>query len=134
MESESQLRFWRRLESIFHAKIQLGKSSKTDRIMRDVMKVLSYDSTEEGWAIFAMGSETMVTTNGEMALTIMSQCNYWRMETVEFNLLYELKTYMTKMPQFHGCIHVHMPVLGHMPRKVICPECSKQMEMYYTYH
>ncbi|OMO73582.1 hypothetical protein CCACVL1_17209 [Corchorus capsularis] len=133
IESEFQLQFWRRLESIVYSKIQQGKSSKTDRVMREVMKVLSYDSSGGEWAIFTMGSEAMVTTDGKMAMKIMSEYDYWKSQAVGFNFLQGLRNHLTKMPLDHGCIHVHMPVLGHTPGIVTCPECFKQMEMYYTY-
>ncbi|XWS57307.1 hypothetical protein CRYUN_Cryun09bG0162300 [Craigia yunnanensis] len=136
LESEYQWQFWTRLESILHSKIRYGKtvtSYKTDRVMQEALRVVGYGGTGEAWAMFSMGPGAMVTTNGEMALTIMSNYENWKQET-GIRFLEGLKNYKGVISRdVHGCINVHLPVLGQIPGIMICPECSKVMEMFYTY-
>ncbi|XP_022743599.1 protein SIEVE ELEMENT OCCLUSION A-like [Durio zibethinus] len=137
IESEFQWQFWTRLESILYAKIRHGKTVttyKTDRVMQEALKVVGYGGSDEAWAMFSMGPGAMVTTNGEMALTIMSNYQNWRQDTTGLRFLEGIKSYKDAISlNVHGCINVHLPVLGQIPGTMICPECSKTMEMFYTY-
>ncbi|XVF06953.1 hypothetical protein REPUB_Repub06bG0095700 [Reevesia pubescens] len=138
IESESQWKFWTKLESILYAKIRHGKtvstSYKTDRVMQEALKVVGYGGNGEAWATFSMGPDAMVTTNGEMGLTIMSNYQNWRLKA-GLHFLGGLKNYKDVISRdVHGCINVHLPLLvGQIPGIMICPECSKVMEMFYTY-
>ncbi|XP_017976107.1 PREDICTED: protein SIEVE ELEMENT OCCLUSION A-like isoform X1 [Theobroma cacao] len=134
IDSEFQWQFSTRLESILYAKIQQDKTSQTDRVMHEALKLLGYASNGEPWAMFSVGSAVMVTANGEMALTIMSNYKDWKKDTTGPLFLEALRNYCTyKIPDIHGCINVHLPVVGEIPGIVSCPTCSKEMEMYYTY-
>ncbi|XWS58826.1 hypothetical protein CRYUN_Cryun08bG0067200 [Craigia yunnanensis] len=137
IESEFQWQFWTRLESILYAKIRYGKTVstyKTDRVMQEALKVVGYGGNGEAWAMFSMGPGAMVTTNGEMGLTIMSNYQNWRQDTTGLRFLEGLKHFKDVISRdVHGCINVHLPVLGQIPGIMICPECSKVMEMYHTY-
>ncbi|XWS65138.1 hypothetical protein CRYUN_Cryun05aG0065400 [Craigia yunnanensis] len=137
IESEFRWQFWTRLESILYAKIRHGKTvttHKTDRVMQEALKVVGYGGNGEAWAMFSMGPDAMVTTNGEMALTIISNYQNWRQDKTGLRFLEGLKSYKSVISRdVHGCINVHLPVLGQIPGIMICPECSKVMEMFYTY-
>ncbi|XP_039133185.1 protein SIEVE ELEMENT OCCLUSION B-like [Dioscorea cayenensis subsp. rotundata] len=48
--------FWVRIESMWHSKRQHGAHSLTpDQIMQEVTQMLSFDSSDEGWAVFSRG-------------------------------------------------------------------------------
>ena len=139
LDCEYRWLFWTRLESILYAKFRQGKSSKTDGVMREALKVLGYAGNGETWAMFSMGPSPMVTTNGEMALTIMSNYRDWKINTTYSAACFfeGLKDYYTKIQSWnvhhHGCINVSLPVVGRMPGTATCPECCKEMEICYTY-
>ncbi|XVF56445.1 hypothetical protein PTKIN_Ptkin06aG0121100 [Pterospermum kingtungense] len=137
LESEFQWQFWTRLDSILYAKIRHGKTVsayKTDRVMQEALKIVGYGGKGESWAMFSMGSGAMVTTNGEMGLTVMSNYQNWRQDTTGLRFLEGLKHYRDVISRdVHGCINVHLPAVGQIPGIIICPECSKVMDMYYTY-
>ncbi|XVF41540.1 hypothetical protein PTKIN_Ptkin01aG0287500 [Pterospermum kingtungense] len=137
IESESQWRFWSRLESILYAKIRYGKAMtayKTDRVMQEALKAVGYGGRGEAWATFSMGSGAMVTTKGDTALTIMSSYENWRRDKAGVYFLDALRRYKEIISMdVHDCINIPLPVTGEIPGMMICPECSKVMEMFYTY-
>ncbi|XVE90556.1 hypothetical protein DITRI_Ditri20bG0087200 [Diplodiscus trichospermus] len=137
IESEFQWQFWTRLESILNAKIRYGKtvtSYKNDQVIQEALKVIGYGWNGEAWAMFSMGPGAMVTTNGGLALTIVSNYQNWRQDTTGLRFLEGLKSYKSVISRdVHGCIKVHLPVMGEIPGIMMCPECSKVMNMFYTY-
>ncbi|KAK8485853.1 hypothetical protein V6N13_148520 [Hibiscus sabdariffa] len=131
LESESQWQFWTRLESILYSRIKLGK---TDRIMQEALKMVGYGGNGEAWAMFSMGTSEMVTTSGETALSIMENYKKWIKENVGnrfFKGIVEYKELITR--DVHSCINVSLSVMGQVPGIMVCPECSKVMDMFYTY-
>ncbi|KAJ7957669.1 Protein SIEVE ELEMENT OCCLUSION B like, partial [Quillaja saponaria] len=42
--------FWVRLESMWHSKLQHGKTVENDPIMKEIMTMLSFDGSDQGWA------------------------------------------------------------------------------------
>ncbi|KAE8671003.1 Detected protein of unknown function [Hibiscus syriacus] len=137
IESEFRWRFWTRLESILYSKIRHGKTVtnyKTDIVIQEALKVVGHGVKGEAWAIFSMGPDTMVTTDGGTGLAIMSNYQKWRQDTTGLRFLEGLKHYKGVISSdVHGCIKVHLPVLGGVPGIMVCPECSKVMDMFYTY-
>ncbi|KAB2071721.1 hypothetical protein ES319_A08G242400v1 [Gossypium barbadense] len=137
IESEIRWRFWTKLESILHAKIRHGKTTtayKTDVVIHEALKVVGHGGKGESWAVFSMGPDPMVTTDGETGLTIMSNYLNWRQDTTGLRFLEGVKHYKEVISRdVHGCIKVHLPVLGRVPGIMVCPDCSKVMDMFYTY-
>ncbi|KAL4304121.1 hypothetical protein GQ457_10G015180 [Hibiscus cannabinus] len=137
IESEFRWRFWTRLESILYSKIRHGKTVtayKTDIVIQEALKVVGHGGKGEPWAIFSMGPDTMVTTDGGTGLTIMSNYQKWRQDTTGLRFLEGLKHYKGVISgDVHGCIKVQFPVMGQVPGIMVCPDCSKVMDMFYTY-
>ncbi|MBA0665780.1 hypothetical protein Goklo_002257 [Gossypium klotzschianum] len=131
IQSESQWQFWSRLESILYAKIRLGKK---DEVMQEALKVVGYGGNGEEWAMFSMGEGAMVTTSGKTALTIMEDYQMWRSDMIGVRFLEGIKKYKELITRdVHSCINLHLPVMGQIPGIMICPECSKVMDVFYTY-
>ncbi|KAB2085601.1 hypothetical protein ES319_A05G409300v1 [Gossypium barbadense] len=132
IQSESQWQFWSRLESILYAKIRFGKK---DEVMQEALKVVGYGGNGEEWAMFSMGQGAMVTTSGKTALTIME--HYQQMERsgmIGVHFLEGIKKYKKLITRdVHSCINLHLPAMGQIPGIMICPECSKVMDVFYTY-
>ena len=51
--------FWVRLESMWHSKSQHSKTVENDNIMHEVMRILTYDSGDSGWAVISEGTGSM---------------------------------------------------------------------------
>ncbi|XVE90554.1 hypothetical protein DITRI_Ditri20bG0087000 [Diplodiscus trichospermus] len=134
IESELQWQFWTRLESILYTKIRHGKTL-SEQVLQEAKKVVGYGCKGEAWAMFSIGKDAMVTTNGEMALTIMSNYDNWIQAKTGVHFLSGLENYRSVIGRdVHGRIEVHLPDLGdQIPGIMICPECSKVMKIFYTY-
>ncbi|KAH1038207.1 hypothetical protein J1N35_039950 [Gossypium stocksii] len=131
IQSESQWQLWSRLESILYAKIRLGKK---DEVMQEALKVVGYGGNGEEWAMFSMGQGAMVTTSGKTALTIMKDFDKWRSDMIGVRFLEGIKKYKELITtDVHSCINLHLPVMGQIPGIMICPECTKVMDVFYTY-
>lgn len=64
--------FWVRLESMWHSKVQHGKSVENDPIMQEIMTMLSFDGSDQGWAVISKGSAEMAKAKGDTILTTMT--------------------------------------------------------------
>ena len=53
--------FWARLESMLYSKLQ--KTVENDYIMQEVMTMLSFDGSDQGWAILFRGLDEMARAN-----------------------------------------------------------------------
>ncbi|KAE8716991.1 hypothetical protein F3Y22_tig00110076pilonHSYRG00113 [Hibiscus syriacus] len=137
IESESQWHFWTRLESILYTKIKLGKTvniSKKDPVMIEALKMVGYGGNGEAWAMFSMGTRAMVTTCGKTALSIMENYQKWIKENVGNRFFKGIVEYNELiMRDVHSCININLPVMGEIPGIMMCPECSKVMDMFYSY-
>ncbi|KAI3961961.1 hypothetical protein MKX01_028387 [Papaver californicum] len=58
--------FWVRIQSMWHSKMKLGNTIENDPIMKEIRKILDWDGSGEGWAIFS-NTETaeIAKSNGE---------------------------------------------------------------------
>ncbi|KAE8709972.1 Detected protein of unknown function [Hibiscus syriacus] len=77
---QSERLFWARLRSMMYlyTRISQGKTlSKHDPFMQEVMKILTYDAGEGGWALFCKGKEVIVMMEGETALNIIWKYGDW---------------------------------------------------------
>ncbi|CAL5418828.1 unnamed protein product [Camellia sinensis] len=45
--------FWVRLESLWHSKMQNDKTIDNDPIMNEIMTILSFDGSDDGWAVMS---------------------------------------------------------------------------------
>ncbi|KAJ0075372.1 hypothetical protein Patl1_33339 [Pistacia atlantica] len=50
--------FWKRIESMWNSKMQLSRELENDPTMHEILTMLSFDSSDEGWAMFCRGRET----------------------------------------------------------------------------
>ncbi|KAJ0074732.1 hypothetical protein Patl1_33303 [Pistacia atlantica] len=48
--------FWKRLGSMWHSKMQLSCMVENDPIIQEINTLLSFDKSDEGWAVFGRGS------------------------------------------------------------------------------
>ncbi|CAL5421228.1 unnamed protein product [Camellia sinensis] len=65
--------FWVRLESMRHSKMQHGKSVENDLIMQEIMTILSFDRSEQGWAVISHGTAEMAKAKGDTMLTSLTK-------------------------------------------------------------
>ncbi|CAK9180442.1 unnamed protein product [Ilex paraguariensis] len=129
--------FWVRLESMLQSKMQLGKAPETDPVMKEIMAMLSFDSSEIGWALMSIGSADLAKAKGSIFLTGLMQFDRWR-ENVQTQgsfmapLRDHLNFLIKEAP--HHCNRLLLPsTAGKIPEKVVCSECGRPMDRYIMY-
>ena len=124
--------FWARLESMLFSKLQ--KTVENDYIMQEVMTMLSFDGSDQGWAILFRGSDEMARAKGDLALRSLLEFNEWREEAELNGFVPALKDYLQKLHTPHHCNRLILPGIdGGIPERVVCAECGRPMEKYYMY-
>ncbi|KAK9934530.1 hypothetical protein M0R45_021670 [Rubus argutus] len=134
--------FWVRLESMWQSKGQLmseqsqahfrNDNIKNDIIMQGIVSLLSFGSSERGWALIGVPSADMSKANGEHMLRSMKEFQDWkaRHNVVGFTpaLNEHLAGVFKSAP--HHCTNLILPATGLMPETVSCAECGRIMERF----
>ncbi|KAG5537019.1 hypothetical protein RHGRI_024455 [Rhododendron griersonianum] len=126
--------FWTRLESMWYSKTQHGKTPENDRILQEVLTLLSFDGSDQGWAIICKGSTEMARANGDTILTSFKEFDLWAEEARQKGFVPALneKLHLLHTPQH--CNRLILPgISGGIPEKVVCAECGRPMEKYFMY-
>ncbi|MFQ6625102.1 hypothetical protein Gotur_003809, partial [Gossypium turneri] len=126
--------FWNRLESMLYSKTQHGKTIENDVIKQEVMTMLAYDGSENGWAVFFTGSDEMVRANGEKVLSSMKSFDEWEKLAKQMGFIPALRKHLDGITDDHHCTRLILPGNGGgIPERVQCAECGRPMEMYFMY-
>ncbi|KAJ0074950.1 hypothetical protein Patl1_33356 [Pistacia atlantica] len=62
---------------MWHSKMQLGCREENDPIMQEINTLLSFDKSDEGWAMFGRGS-ALAKAEGETILQCLRDFDLWR--------------------------------------------------------
>ncbi|KAL5552733.1 hypothetical protein UlMin_040134 [Ulmus minor] len=126
--------FWVRMESMWHSKGQLVSSEnvKNDPIMLGIIAMLSFGSSDQGWAVISRGFDHMVKGNGEHMFKGLNERTRWRPREQEIGFLPALDEYLRQLhvDAPHHCTSLILPATGAMPETVACSECGRLMERY----
>lgn len=126
--------FWIRLESMLYSKIQQGKSFENDPIMKEVMTMMSFDGSEQGWALICKGSSEMARANAELTLTSLTEFDNWAEDANENGFVQAYRTYLEKLHTPHHCNRLILPgISGGIPEVVVCSECGRTMEKFFMF-
>ncbi|KAK3026053.1 hypothetical protein RJ639_042545, partial [Escallonia herrerae] len=123
--------FWARLESMWHSKVQQGKSVENDVIMQEIMRMLSFDASDQGWAVISRGSE-MAKANGDTILRSFNELNSWMENAREKGFIVALNDHIRELQTPHHCSRLILPGIDN-PEKVVCAECGRLMEKLTLY-
>ncbi|KAL8137857.1 hypothetical protein V2J09_003858 [Rumex salicifolius] len=127
--------FWVRLESMWHSKIQHGRTVENDPIMQEIVTMLSYDgSSDEGWAVMFRGSADMTKAKGGAFLSCFDKFEEWKVNVETAGLVQAIDEHLHKIQSPHHCNRLILPATtGTVPDKVVCAECGRQMEKFIMY-
>ncbi|XP_021593778.1 protein SIEVE ELEMENT OCCLUSION B isoform X2 [Manihot esculenta] len=126
--------FWVRIESMWRSKNQLGKTAENDSIMKEIMQMLSFDSSQGGWAIFTRGSDEMVKAKGVPFLTCLSNYSNWKDQIQVKGFMPTLSDELKNLHTEHHCNRLVLPgAAGLIPERIICSECGRTMERFIMY-
>jgi hypothetical protein len=126
--------FWVRLESMWYSKVQHGKSVENDTIMQEIMTMLSFDGSDQGWAVISKGSAEMARAKGDSILPALNDFNDWKDNAAEIGFVQALNQHLTDKRTPHHCNRLILPgTAGSIPERVVCAECGRAMEKFLMY-
>lgn len=125
--------FWVRLESMWHSKVQQGKSIDSDPVMQEIMKMLSFDGSDQGWAVICRGAH-MAKAKGDMIRTTLTDYDSWKNSVAQKGFLPALNDRLQDLQTPHHCNRLILPsTTGTIPERVVCAECGRVMEKFVMY-
>ncbi|CAA2995441.1 Hypothetical predicted protein [Olea europaea subsp. europaea] len=127
--------FWVRLASMWNSKIQHGMIVETDKIMEEIFTMLTYDASEQGWAVFSRGIYDMTKGKGNILLIVLDNFRQWQ-EKVDHpdKFVPVLNEEISGVHLEHHCNRLILPgQTGYIPERVVCSECGRTMEKYVMY-
>lgn len=126
--------FWVRLESMWYSKVQHGKSVETDTIMQEIMTMLTFDGSDQGWAVIGKGSAEIVRAKGDTILPALNGYDEWKDNVADHGFVQALKQHLADHRTPHHCNRLILPgTTGSIPERVVCAECSRPMEKFLMY-
>ncbi|XP_042413443.1 protein SIEVE ELEMENT OCCLUSION B-like [Zingiber officinale] len=126
--------FWVRLESMWHSKMQLGRTIDNDPIMKEVMTMLSFDGSDEGWALLSRGSQEMVEAYGGRMVDCLGQFDNWKSDVEAEGLVPALRKALEPFHTAEHCTRLILPgdSVG-IKEQVVCAECGRPMDKFVLY-
>lgn len=127
--------FWVRLWGLWNSRKKIGMTVENDVIMREILDILGYDSTNEGWAVFSWSNKGMTKANGEKLLPVLNNYAQWGYRVDHPDrfvpvLDEELKGFHPE----HHCTRLILPAVdGQIAERVVCSECGKTMDKFVLY-
>ncbi|XP_004504145.1 protein SIEVE ELEMENT OCCLUSION B-like isoform X2 [Cicer arietinum] len=126
--------FWVRLESMWHSKLQQGNTVENDQIMLEIVRILSFDSSDQGWAVISQGTVKMTQGKGDSFLKCVVEFEEWKDNAKDKGVLAAMDDYIQGIQTPHHCNRLILPgVDGRTPEQIICAECRQPMEKFYMY-
>lgn len=126
--------FWSRLESMRCSKVRYGKTIEDDPILKEVMVLLSYDGSDQGWASLWRGAAEMARANGQLALQTLNEYQIWETDPRVVGLIPAFEAELVKRHSPQHCTRLILPGVGQdIPQKVVCTECGREMEKFFMF-
>ncbi|GFS39875.1 sieve element occlusion amino-terminus protein [Actinidia rufa] len=126
--------FWTRLESMLFSKTKDGKAAENDKILAEVLTILSFNGSDLGWALISKGSAELARANGETFLKSFNEYDTWEEDARAGGFMPALGRKFEKLHTPQHCSRLILPgINGGIPEKVVCAECGRPMEKYFMY-
>ncbi|XP_072978771.1 protein SIEVE ELEMENT OCCLUSION B [Typha angustifolia] len=126
--------FWVRLESMWHSKMQHEKSVEEDVIMQEVMSMLSFDGSDEGWALISKGSVDIIKSHGRKLLECLTKFDTWKDEVDTQGFIPALEMALKPYDTHEHCTRLILPSeTGRIREKVVCADCKRPMDKFILY-
>ncbi|XP_004236294.2 protein SIEVE ELEMENT OCCLUSION B-like [Solanum lycopersicum] len=126
--------FWTRIESMFYSKMQLGKTIQEDKIMQEVLTMLSFDGSDQGWALISRGSFEMARAKSQIITKTLEDYTTWEESAKTKGFVPALIEYFLQLHTPEHCNRLILPGLdGDIPDVIVCAECGRPMERFFMY-
>lgn len=117
--------FWFRLECMWYSK----------PIMKGIIAMRSYSSSEQGGAVINKGIGEMVKTNGEHMFKILTEHGRWKPREDQIGFVLALNEYLNQIFHLEVSYHYTRLILPTIEENLmICSQCGREKENYYEYH
>lgn len=114
--------------------LQPGKSVENDTIVQGIITMLSFDKTDQGWAVISRGSTEMAKAKGNTILKSLTQFEQWKQQAEQNGFVAALNANLHDLHTPHLCNRLILPrATGTIPKRVVCAECFRPMEKFITY-
>jgi hypothetical protein len=126
--------FWVRLESMWHSKVQHQRTADNDPIMQEIMTMLSFDGSDQGWAVISKGSDEMAKAKGDTILKSFVDFESWKQSAEVKGFLPALNDHLHELHSPSHCNRLILPgATGSIPERIVCAECGRPMEKFIMY-
>ncbi|KAK8924006.1 hypothetical protein KSP39_PZI019263 [Platanthera zijinensis] len=126
--------FWVRLESMWHSKMQHGRSIEDDLIMEEIMQMLSFDGSDEGWAVISHGSFDILKSHGRKLYDCLMDFETWKGSVENEGFIPALAKALLPYHTHEHCTRLILPGdTQQIKEKVICAQCKRPMDKYVLY-
>ncbi|BFG32419.1 hypothetical protein CerSpe_186930 [Prunus speciosa] len=126
--------FWSRLDSMWRSKAKHHKTVENDKILKEVMTLLSYDGSDQGWVMMWRGSNETARANGQLPLRTLDDFEAWKNQAAEAGFVPTLKDELIRRHTPQHCIRLIIPGFGpDIPDRMECSECGREMEKFILY-
>ncbi|XP_061985496.1 protein SIEVE ELEMENT OCCLUSION B-like [Populus nigra] len=125
--------FWVRLESMWHSKVQHKRTADNDPIMQEIMTMLSFDGSDQGWAVISKGSD-IAKAKGDTILKSFVDFESWKQSAEVKGFLPALNDHLHGLHSPSHCNRLILPgATGSIPERIVCAECGRPMEKFIMY-
>ncbi|CAL5421231.1 unnamed protein product [Camellia sinensis] len=122
------------LESMWHSKMQHGKTIENDPIMNKIMTNLIFDGSDKGWAVISRGKSEMAKAKGDTILKSLAQFDQWKDHIGEVGFVNALNDNLNKLLTPQHCDHLIFSCTAeNIPETVVCATCKRHMEKFTMY-
>lgn len=139
--------FWTRLESMMYSKIHHGAKVETktatgdhvsgDHILGEVLTLLTFGGSEQGWALFSQGAGSgpgqIARAKDNAMMKALVEFSQWAEFAREEGFVPALNGYLDGNHTTEHCNRLILPGVDDIPEMVVCTECHQPMEKYFMY-
>nr|GMD36247.1 protein SIEVE ELEMENT OCCLUSION B-like [Ipomoea batatas] len=126
--------FWARMGSMLYSKLQQGRKINEDKIMQEVVTMLSFDGSDKGWALISRGSEEMARAKSDILIVTLDNFPEWEQDARDNGFVQALIKYFLHLHTPQHCNRLILPgIAGDIPEMIVCAECGRQMEKFFMY-
>ncbi|CAK9143950.1 unnamed protein product [Ilex paraguariensis] len=126
--------FWARLESMLYSKVQYHENFANDEIVREVVTLVGYDGSDQGWAVISRGTAEITKAKGDTFLTTLTKFKEWEDSAKQYGFVQALRDYFQRLHTPQHCNRLVLPGIdGGISEMMVCSDCGRPMEKYYLY-
>lgn len=119
---------------MFYSKMQLGQTIKDDKIMQEVLTMLSFDGSDQGWVLISRGSFEMARANSVVITKTLEDFHVWEEDAREKGFVLALIDYFLHLHTPQHCNRLILPGLDvDIPEMITCAECGRPMDKFFMY-